>query len=214
MSLREPGAEAPFFIVGNDRSGTTMLRLVLDRSREAALPPESMFLIDFEAVRQRGELADAARAAEFLTAVWSHPKVRLWGLPLRATAGAEWAIPRGRVSFLCRGPVPRLCGIAGERAFRGQDAGLPESRRSPSGGVARGPGDRARPRRPRCRPLDPAGALRAEQRVDGREMVGPGNQARPSRSSGGTPVRFSPSATKMSSPIRRRPLGRCASSSG
>ena len=34
----------PFFIVGNDRSGTTMLRLILDRGPDAAVPPESMFL--------------------------------------------------------------------------------------------------------------------------------------------------------------------------
>ena len=36
----------PFFIVGNDRSGTTMLRLILDRGPDVAIPPESMFLTD------------------------------------------------------------------------------------------------------------------------------------------------------------------------
>jgi hypothetical protein len=75
-------AEAPpFFIVGNDRSGTTMLRLVLDRSAEAAIPPESMFLLDHASVRRRGGLDDPERAARFCAEVWSHPKVRLWGLP-------------------------------------------------------------------------------------------------------------------------------------
>lgn len=72
--------EAPFFIVGNDRSGTTMLRLVLDRSAEAAIPPESMFLLDFEPVRRKGALEDPAAAAAFVREVWSHPKVRLWKL--------------------------------------------------------------------------------------------------------------------------------------
>jgi Sulfotransferase family len=84
-------AEAPpFFVVGNDRSGTTMLRLVLDRSREAAVPPESMFLLDFASVRRGGGLEDPARAARFVAAVWAHPRVRLWGLP-----GAPPKVPDG-----------------------------------------------------------------------------------------------------------------------
>jgi hypothetical protein len=70
----------PFFIVGNDRSGTTVLRLVLDRSDEAAIPPESMYLMDFSSVRRRGGLDDPQRAARFAAEVWSHPRVRLWGL--------------------------------------------------------------------------------------------------------------------------------------
>ena len=81
---------APFLIVGNDRSGTTVLRLVLDRSREAAVPPESMLLIDFASVRRRGGLDDPERAARFCAKVWSHPKVLLWGLE-----GHPPAIPAG-----------------------------------------------------------------------------------------------------------------------
>ena len=82
--------DAPFFVVGNDRSGTTLLRLVLDRSAEAAVPPESMFLLDFAPVRRRGGLEDHAQAARFLHEVWSHPRVRLWGL-----AGEPPAVPAG-----------------------------------------------------------------------------------------------------------------------
>jgi hypothetical protein len=74
------GDAAPFFVVGNDRSGTTVLRLVLDRSAEAAVPPESMFLLDFASVRHRGGLEDPEKAARFLAEVWNHPRVRLWGL--------------------------------------------------------------------------------------------------------------------------------------
>jgi hypothetical protein len=72
----------PFFIVGNDRSGTTMLRLILDRSREAAVPPESMFLADFAPVRRRGNLDDPVEVARLIARVWEHPKVRLWKLPV------------------------------------------------------------------------------------------------------------------------------------
>lgn len=63
----------PFFIVGNDRSGTTMLRLILDRGPEAAIPPESMFLTDVE--------LPVADYQALMDAVWHHPKVRLWELP-------------------------------------------------------------------------------------------------------------------------------------
>jgi hypothetical protein len=79
----------PFFLVGHDRSGTTMLRLVLDRG-EVAVPPESMFLVDFAPVRRAGGLEDPARAERFLRAVWNHPRVRLWGL-----RGDPPAIPAG-----------------------------------------------------------------------------------------------------------------------
>jgi hypothetical protein len=71
---------APFFIVGNDRSGTTMLRLVLDRGPDVAIPPESMFLADFEPVRRAGDLADPVKAARLLEEIWRHPRVRLWRL--------------------------------------------------------------------------------------------------------------------------------------
>ncbi len=73
------GARAPFFIVGNDRSGTTMLRLVLDRG-SVAIPPESMFLADVAPERRRGGLDDPERAATLLRRVWEHPRVRAWGL--------------------------------------------------------------------------------------------------------------------------------------
>lgn len=60
----------PFFLLGHDRSGTTMLRLMLDRGA-VAIPPESMFLLDVDASRPAGEV---------LREAWSHPRVRLWGL--------------------------------------------------------------------------------------------------------------------------------------
>jgi len=74
--------DAPFFIVGNDRSGTTMLRMILDRGPEAAIPPESMFLTDVE-----------LRAGDWqalMDEIWDHPKVRLWELP-----GSAPRVPAG-----------------------------------------------------------------------------------------------------------------------
>jgi hypothetical protein len=71
---------APFFIVGNDRSGTTMLRLILDRGPDVAIPPESMFLTDLADERDPGPQTQA-EAAVLVERVWRHPKVRLWQLP-------------------------------------------------------------------------------------------------------------------------------------
>ena len=71
---------APFFIVGNDRSGTTMLRLVLDAGPEVAIPPESMILTDYGAVWEAGELGDPETAQRFLDEIWWHPKIALWRL--------------------------------------------------------------------------------------------------------------------------------------
>jgi hypothetical protein len=86
---------APFFLVGNDRSGTTMLRLILDRS-DVAVPPESMFLADFAPVRRAGGLDDPERAAQFVRQVWTHPRARAWKLegeppPVPAGLGHEEA---------------------------------------------------------------------------------------------------------------------------
>jgi hypothetical protein len=58
-----------------------MLRLILDRGAEAAVPPESMFLTDFAAAFDAGGPRDAEAAARLMREVWEHPKVRLWDLP-------------------------------------------------------------------------------------------------------------------------------------
>ncbi|MCW2921742.1 MAG: sulfotransferase [Thermoleophilia bacterium] len=71
----------PFFIVGSDRSGTTMLRLILDRAVDGpAIPPETMFIVDFRPVLRAGRLGDHAAAIAFTRRVWAHPRVRLWNL--------------------------------------------------------------------------------------------------------------------------------------
>jgi hypothetical protein len=71
----------PVFIVACDRSGTTLLRLILDRSLAIAIPTESMFLADVGARRQRyGELETDAQFDRLVGDIWRHPKVRQWGL--------------------------------------------------------------------------------------------------------------------------------------
>jgi sulfotransferase family protein len=71
----------PFFIVACDRSGSTMLRLILDRSPDVAIPTESMFLADMAAIRDRFGAIDTDESFDRLAAtVWRHPKVREWRL--------------------------------------------------------------------------------------------------------------------------------------
>jgi len=74
-----PVQNEPFFLIGHDRSGTTMLRLILDRGA-VAIPAESMFLVDFASVRRAGGLELPERAERLLREVWSHPHVKLWRL--------------------------------------------------------------------------------------------------------------------------------------
>jgi hypothetical protein len=104
-------SHAPFFIIGNDRSGTTMLRLILDRGAQTALPTESMFLGDFAPVRRRGGLDDHDAAVRFTERVWNHPKVALWeldGEPTPPPVGLShdeayrWAIEQPYLAYMRR----------------------------------------------------------------------------------------------------------------
>ena len=104
----------PFFVVGNDRSGTTMLRLVLDRSAEAAVPPESMFLVDTAAARRSGDLGDAAEAARLLERIWEHPRVRGWGLPREPPPVPAGLSHSGAYRFAVEAPFRAYASLAGK----------------------------------------------------------------------------------------------------
>src|SRR5690349_12804662 len=61
-----------------------MLRLILDRSPDIAIPTESMILVDFANRRRHYGRLDSDAAFDRLAAdVWRHPKVREWRLPGR-----------------------------------------------------------------------------------------------------------------------------------
>jgi Sulfotransferase family len=65
----------PLFVLGVSRSGTTLLRVVLDRSSGIAIPDESFF-VPLLARRHRGEVDDA----RFLDDLRRLPTLRAWGL--------------------------------------------------------------------------------------------------------------------------------------
>jgi hypothetical protein len=74
--------QQPFFIVGSDRSGTTLLRLYLNASSRLAIPSESWFLIDLFAAfgqgsaPERHRVLDAAALERAIAIVTEHPRFR------------------------------------------------------------------------------------------------------------------------------------------
>lgn len=102
----------PFFIVGSDRSGTTMLRLMLDRAASGpAIPPETMFITDFRNVWHGSGLQEHDAAKEFTRSVWAHPRVQLWGIdgepdmPLEGLTHREafrWAVEQPFLAYMRR----------------------------------------------------------------------------------------------------------------
>jgi hypothetical protein len=93
----------PFFLLGHDRSGTTMLRLILDRG-DVAIPPESMFLLDVDP-RQP--------ATDVLLAAWSHPRVRLWGLTAEPPAIPDGLNGADAFRFAVSAPFVAYAGLEG-----------------------------------------------------------------------------------------------------
>ena len=69
---------APFFIVGSARSGTTLLRLMLNAHPEVAVPPESRFITEFHGT-------PASKSANaFVGALSRHKMFATWDLPITA----------------------------------------------------------------------------------------------------------------------------------
>ena len=69
--------ETPFFILGADRSGTTLLRTMLVQRFAVAIPPESEFIRDLAAWRA-GPSPTSKEVAQLRQDVCSHPRVTSW----------------------------------------------------------------------------------------------------------------------------------------
>ena len=67
----------PLILLGVSRSGTTLLRVIVDRSSGIAVPDESFFVPLL--ARRYGKTVDAAK---FLDDVARIPTIRAWGVPL------------------------------------------------------------------------------------------------------------------------------------
>jgi hypothetical protein len=71
------------FIVGCPRSGTTLLRAMLDSHDDLAVPPESYFVAAFARRRPKFDLASGFAVEAFLDALCSHRWFVRWGLDER-----------------------------------------------------------------------------------------------------------------------------------
>jgi hypothetical protein len=79
------------FVVGEARSGTTLLRVMLDAHPQLAIPPESYFVTGLYPFRSRYERAGALDLRRFAADLQGLRKFREWDLPADslATAFAE-----------------------------------------------------------------------------------------------------------------------------
>jgi len=66
----------PFFVLGAQRSGTTMLRLMLNNHPRLAVPHETVYVTQFHRKLQRyGDLAQHANMRTLLDDIAAHPQV-------------------------------------------------------------------------------------------------------------------------------------------
>lgn len=90
-----------FFVVGSARSGTTLLRVILNAHPQIAVPPESRFVVEM----WEGETE--VDAASFLEKLTRHPRFQLWELPIedvRAEIGDKRRVPYStaiEAAFVC-----------------------------------------------------------------------------------------------------------------
>ena len=83
MTAEDPAPPVPpFFIVGCGRSGTSLLRTMLDHHPDVCVPPEALCLIDL--LRARTTRADRLRR----TMLADH-EIRSWGVPLDESRYAD-----------------------------------------------------------------------------------------------------------------------------
>jgi hypothetical protein len=72
--------DAPFFIVGSARSGTTLLRMMLNAHPQAAIPPESRFIVELYPG------TDQIDVEHFIEVLSTHRQFCSWQLPIDLVA--------------------------------------------------------------------------------------------------------------------------------
>jgi hypothetical protein len=71
--------DAPIFVVGIGRSGTTLLRLMLHHHPRIAIPYESHFLTKYqETIRDYGDLQDEANLGRLIDAILAESTLKMW----------------------------------------------------------------------------------------------------------------------------------------
>ncbi len=98
MCAKSDSFEAPFFIVGCGRSGTTLLRMILSGHSRIAIPPETWFFLDLvKALPLEARLTEAEleQAIDIVTSHYRWPDMNMSDAELRKRA-ATFDKPRLR----------------------------------------------------------------------------------------------------------------------
>ena len=151
-----------------------MLRLIVDRGPDAAVPPESMFLTDFAAAFDAGGPRDAEAAARSMREVWEHPKVRLWELPGARRRRVAGRARRGQDAyrFVVAAPFEAYAARHGKPRWGDKTPHYVHHVDHLLRRVAARALRRARARRARRRAVAAADAVRAQQRLGRGAVVG------------------------------------------
>ncbi|QXD16199.1 sulfotransferase [Rhodocaloribacter litoris] len=76
-------SEAPFFIVGCSRSGSTLLQALIDAHPRITIPPESQLYLRFADIFHcYGDLRIPAKRRRFIRDLLADAQIRMWGLSL------------------------------------------------------------------------------------------------------------------------------------
>lgn len=87
-----------FFIVGSARSGTTLLRMMLNAHPRVAVPPESRFVVELYTG------SDEVVVADFLRSLEAHKRWSTWGVPITSVAdqlGGKQSAPYAEALEAC-----------------------------------------------------------------------------------------------------------------
>ncbi|MBI4259367.1 MAG: sulfotransferase [Actinobacteria bacterium] len=108
--------ERPFFIVSAARSGTTLLRVMLDRHPEVAIPPESHFIpLLFRRRARYGDADRVERPDELLGDLAADVRFRTWDLPIERVRDELEALgPAPAFSEAVRTPYRAYARLAGK----------------------------------------------------------------------------------------------------
>jgi Sulfotransferase family len=100
-----------FFIVGSARSGTTLLRLMLNAHSEIAVPPESRFITELWTNE------DEVNVEAFLQRLDSHRLFRVWELPIDKVRAEIEGVERARYGDVIVGVYRAFAHAAGKTRF-------------------------------------------------------------------------------------------------
>lgn len=70
----------PFFIIGTQRGGTTLLRMMLNMHSKLAIPPESHFLMPLFNEFSPDTVLDSESLDKALTIIYDHPRFTTWSV--------------------------------------------------------------------------------------------------------------------------------------